>query len=191
MRDEELQEQHPQQQQQEVAVQDDNDDDDDDDDGEQRGEKRWHQDEIEQIRTNVYHSKNSGHSHDTSKEDEDPRPAKQRKFRLGRPRSLTPPLATQVEIDDAQSHADHGCPPARIPGDHLQFKMASNSTSAVDEESTSNVSAEYQEWPMRGVFKRAIVGDEVRYGMEFSLEEPHDLTCPQHTVAYDSTDGTL
>jgi hypothetical protein len=23
---------------------------------------------------------------------------------------------------------------------------------------------------MRGVFKRAIVGDEVRYGMEFSLE---------------------
>jgi hypothetical protein len=38
------------------------------------------------------------------------------------------------------------------------------------------VSAEYQEWPMRGVFKRVIVGDEVRYGMEFSLEEPHGLT---------------
>jgi hypothetical protein len=27
--------------------------------------------------------------------------------------------------------------------------------------------------------------------MEFNLEEPHGLTCPQHTVAHDSTDGTL
>ena len=34
-------------------------------------------------------------------------------------------------------------------------------------------------------------GDEVRYGMEFSVEEPHGLTCHQHTVAHDSTDGTL
>ena len=42
---------------------------------------------------------------------------------------------------------------------------------------------------MRGVFKRAIVGDEVRYGMEFSLEEPYGLICHQHTVAHDSTDG--
>jgi hypothetical protein len=41
---------------------------------------------------------------------------------------------------------------------------------------------------MRGVFKRVIVGDEVRYGMEFSLEEPHAVTCPQHTVAHQSTD---
>ena len=165
--------------------------DDNDDDGEQRGEKRRHQDEIEQIRTNVNHSNNSGHSHDTSSEDEDPRPAKRRKFRLIRPRSLTPPLPTQVEIDNAQSHADHGCSPARIPGDHLQSKIALNPTSAGDEESTSNVSAEYQEWPMRGVFKRVIVGDEVCYGMEFSLEEPHGLMCPQHTVAHDSTDGAL
>jgi hypothetical protein len=51
----------------------DDDDDDDDNDEEQRGEKRRHQDEIEQIRTNVYHSKNSSHSHDTSSGDEDPR----------------------------------------------------------------------------------------------------------------------
>jgi hypothetical protein len=91
---EELQEQHPQQQQQEVAVQAmREEEDDDDDDREQQGEKRRHQDEIEQIRTNVYHSKNSGHSHNTSNEDEDedPRPAKQRGFRLRRPRSLTLP----------------------------------------------------------------------------------------------------
>jgi hypothetical protein len=32
-----------------------------------------------------------------------------------------------------------------------------------------------------------IVGDEVRYGMEFSLEEPR--TCPQHTVVHQSPDG--
>jgi hypothetical protein len=50
-----------------------------------------------------------------------------------------------------------------------------------------NTRAEYQEWLMRRVFKQVIVGDEVRYGMEFSLEEPR--TCPQHTVVHQSTDG--
>jgi hypothetical protein len=174
-----------------MREEDDDYDGGDDGDREQQREKRRHQDEIEQICTNVYHSKNSSHSHDTSSEDEDPRPAKRQKFRLRRPRSLTPPLATQVEIDDAQSHADHGCPLACIPSDHLQSKVALNPTSAGDKESTSNVSAEYQEWHMRGVFKRVIVGDEVRYGMEFSLEDPHGLMCPQHTVAHNSTDGAL
>jgi hypothetical protein len=67
--------------------------------------------------------------------------------------------------------------------------MAPYPTSAGDEESTSNVSTEYQEWPMRGVFKRVIVGNEVRYGMEYNLEELHAVTCPQHTVAHQSTDG--
>ncbi len=52
---------------------DDNDDNDgsDDSDKEQWREKWQHQDEIEQICTNVYHSKNSDHSHDISSEDED------------------------------------------------------------------------------------------------------------------------
>jgi hypothetical protein len=50
-----------------------------------------------------------------------------------------------------------------------------------------NASAEYQEWPMSGVFKRVIVGDEVRYGIEFSLEGSLGLMCTQHTVAQDST----
>ena len=52
-----------------------------------------------------------------------------------------------------------------------------------------NTSAEYQEWPMSGVFKQVIVRDEVRYRIEFSLEEPHGLMCPQHRVAHDSADG--
>jgi len=40
---------------------------------------------------------------------------------------------------------------------------------------------------MRGVFKQVIIGDKVRYSMEFSLEETHGLTCQQHTVAHNST----
>jgi hypothetical protein len=220
--EEEPQEQRPQQQQ-EVAVQAvrEEDDDDDDDDGEQRGEKRRHQDEIEQICTNVYHSKNSGYSHDTSNEDEDPQPAKRRKFRLRRPLSLTPnedsdssesprPKRHQPSPSNSDptskrtckhylqpSHKRHTIPvqtqPEQslsiLPGDQFQPKMAPNPTSTGDDESASNVSAEYQEWPMRGVFKRVIVGDEVRYGMEFSLEKPHGLTCHQYTVAHDSTNS--
>jgi len=73
--------------------------------------------------------------------------------------------------------------PSILPSDHLQSKMAPNPTSAGDTESTSNVSAKYQEWPVRGVFRRVIARDEVRYRIEFSLEEPHSLMCPQHTVA--------
>jgi hypothetical protein len=42
---------------------------------------------------------------------------------------------------------------------------------------------------MRGVFKRVIVENQIRYGIEFSLEEPHSLTCHQHTVDHDSTDS--
>ncbi len=86
--EEELQDQ----QQQEVAVQAMREDDDND--KEQRGEKRRHQDEVEQIRSNVYYSENIDHNHNTSSEDEDPRPAKQPKFRLKQPRSLTPLLTT-------------------------------------------------------------------------------------------------
>ena len=39
------------------------------------------------------------------------------------------PLATQVEIGDAHSHANYRCPPACIPSDHIQSKMAPNPTS--------------------------------------------------------------
>jgi len=125
---------------------------------------------------------------------EDPRPAKRRrpspyynnptskrsrKHRLQpSPKRQTVPVQTQCK----QS-------PSILPSDHLPSKIACNPTPAGDEQLKSNVSAEYQEWPMRGVFKRVIVGDEVRYGMEFSLEEPHAVICPQHTVAPQSTDG--
>jgi hypothetical protein len=67
--------------------------------------------------------------------------------------------------------------------------MDPNLTSVGVKESMLNASVEYQEWPMSGVFKQVIVRDEVRYRMEFSLEESHSLMCTQHTVARDSTDG--
>jgi hypothetical protein len=40
---------------------------------------------------------------------------------------------------------------------------------------------------MHGIFKQVIVGDKVRYRIEFSLEESR--TCPQRTVVYQSADG--
>lgn len=46
----------------------------------------------------------------------------------------------------------------------------------------------YQEWPTHGVFKPVIIRDDVRYGIESSLEEPHALICPQHRVTHKPTD---
>src|ERR1700722_502618 len=50
-----------------------------------------------------------------------------------------------------------------------------------------NLRAEYQEWPMRGIFKHRVSHDSaygVRYGMEFSLEDVQQLCAaafPLHT----------
>jgi hypothetical protein len=198
--EEEPQEQQPQQQQQKVVVQAmrEEDDDDNDNDGEQRGEKRRHQDEIEQIRSKVHHSEKSGHSHDTSSEDEDPRSAKRRKFRLRSPHSLTPPLATQVEIKDAQSQADHRCPSAHIHNGHRhtsrcdnqpESRKSSSPSPTAAEEPISSAGAAYHEWPMRGCFKLITIGNEVRYGMEFSLEDVQQLCAaafPLHTSSASS-----
>jgi hypothetical protein len=132
-----------------------------------------------------------------SDDSEDPRPAKRRRpspsysdltskrhtreHHVHQPcnnKSHAAPVQTQVERSSAVS-----------PRDRLQCEMAPTLTSADDQERTSNTNAQYQEWPIHGVFKRVIVGDEVRYGMEFSLEKSHGLACHQHTVAHDSTDG--
>jgi hypothetical protein len=170
LREQDHDEEEPQdQQQQDVAIQamrEDDDDDDGDDDGEQRREKRRHQDEIEQNRSNVHYPENSDHNHHTSSEDEDPRPAKRRKFRVTHPRSLTPLLTTKVEIDNAQSQADHRCPPARIDDEHRHTPQTSRSPSALVE---SMPVAEYQEWPFQGFLKRTKIGDDITYNLEFKL----------------------
>jgi hypothetical protein len=64
---------------------------DQDDNGGKRGpqgEKRPSPDEMEQISCDVYHPENSDHSHNTSCEDEESRPAKRRRRRPERPRTV-------------------------------------------------------------------------------------------------------
>ena len=155
------------------------DNDDDDDDGEQQGEKRQHQDEAEES-SGIHYSESSGDSHDTSSEDdEDPRLAKRQKLHSApahegltpRPQNLTPPSATQLEVT---SRCDN----------QPESRKSSSPSPTGDEEPTSNAGAAYQEWPMRGFFKLITIGNEVRYGMEFSLEDVQQLCAaafPLHT----------
>jgi hypothetical protein len=49
-----------------------------------------------------------------------------------------------------------------------------------------NTMAEYQEWPMRGFLKRTTIGDEIRYSIEFSLEQLqglYDVACPLYATS--------
>jgi len=66
---------------------------------------------------------------------------------------------------------------------HLLARSSSPSPTG-DEEPTSNAGAAYQEWPMRRFFKLITVRNEVRYSMEFSLENVQQLCAaafPLHT----------
>jgi hypothetical protein len=58
---------------------------------------------------------------------------------------------------------------------------------------SSNAGAAYQEWPVRGFFKLITIGNEMRYGMEFSLEDVQQLCAaafPLHTssAGFDSVE---
>ena len=64
---------------------------------------------------------------------------------------LTVPLQIQLERASSISHSGR-----------RQSKMDPNSTSVGVEESMLIAGAEYQEWPMSGVFAWVIIGDEVR-----------------------------
>jgi hypothetical protein len=134
------------------------------------GQKRRHKDTNEEIISDMHHSESSDRSHEISdkdvEDDEGPRPAKRRKLRSAlaygdlppQPQNLTPPSATQLEDT------------SRCNEQPESWKSSSPSPTG-DEELTSNASAAYQEWPMRGFFKLITIGNEVRYGMEFSLED--------------------
>jgi hypothetical protein len=157
----------------------------------------------------IYREKESDHDHRDDQDgnnSEAPRPAKRRRLspsssnltrrqRLQRPHVNDPtskrtpkhhfqrpcernttPVQTQLEQSSSISNSD--C---------RQSNVAPAPTSTGNQEPTSNTRAEYREWPIHGVFKRVIVGDEVRYGIEFSLEESR--TRPQYRVSYQSTDG--
>jgi hypothetical protein len=160
--------QKDQQRQREVAVEAMREDDNEDEGSrkrEQQGEKLQYLGEIEQKSNDVHHSESSDHSHDTSSFDEDLWPVKRRRPRLGRPRSLTPPLATQVEINDAQSQADHGYPQAPINNEHHPSRTSRSSSAATE----SVPVAEYQEWPFQGFPKQTGITNAIAYNPEFNL----------------------
>jgi hypothetical protein len=80
--------------------------------------------------------------------------------------------------------------PASLRFDNQPESRKNSSPSPTgDEEPTSNAGAAYQEWPMRGFFKLITIGNEVRYGMEFSLEDVQQLCAaafPLHTSSASS-----
>jgi hypothetical protein len=87
------------------------------------------------------------------------------------PQNLTPPSATQLEVISRCYNQP-------------ESRKSSSPSPTGDEEPTSNDGAAYQEWPMRGFFKLITIRNEVRYGMEFSLEDVQQLCAaafPLHT----------
>jgi hypothetical protein len=92
------------------------------------------------------------------------------------------------------SNLDKGCiapvrtrlvrPPSS--SNHLQqFPKSLSHSPLNDDEPTSNTTAEYQEWPMCGFIKRVTIEDEIRYSMEFNLEQVQEpraraIACPLH-----------
>jgi hypothetical protein len=87
------------------------------------------------------------------------------------PQNLTPPSATQLE-DTLRCN------------NQPEYQKNSSPSPMGDEQPISNAGAAYQEWPMRGFFKLITIGNEVRYGVEFSLEDVRQLCAaafPLHT----------
>ena len=184
-----MQEQQQRQQRQEVATDAIREGEGDNDDvKEQRGkqgEKRRHQDRTEEVSNDIQQSEGSDCSHNTNDEDveddednEEPQPAKRRKLPsapthegLPQPHSLTPPSATQLEVT---SRCDN----------QPESQKSSSPFPTGDEEPTSNTGAAYQEWPMCGFFKIITIGNEVCYGIEFSLEDVQQLLRRSISSAY-------
>lgn len=98
-------------------------------------------------------------------DDEDPRPAKQRKLHLAQYNISQPyrsPSATQKLPT---------CEVLTLPESYVPQMSRSPSVST-----ESLPIAEYQEWSFQGFFKRTIIEDEITYNLEFKL--PHIL---EHT----------
>jgi hypothetical protein len=121
-----------------------------------RGEKQRLQDGKEEVSSNIHQSEGSNCSHNTNdkddEDDEEPQPAKQQKLpsaptykaltpplnynskaRLRQPHSITPPLATQLKVDDTQSQADPENPPTPINNEQHHISQTSQSPSTLTE----------------------------------------------------------
>jgi hypothetical protein len=67
-------------------------------------------------------------------------------------------------------NSQHKRPSSVRSSNHRYSKRSATCSSLRRKEPTSNIGAEYYEWPMHGYLKRIVIGNEIRYGMEFSLE---------------------
>jgi hypothetical protein len=112
----------------------------------------------------------------------DPTPNRSQRRRLQRPsesrssspskldRSHTAPPQTQLKLS--------------LNSDDCAQSQHSSTHSSTDDEQMSTT-AEYREWPMHGFFKRTTIGNEIRYSMDFSLEQLQGLcalACPRHAT---------
>jgi hypothetical protein len=123
-----------------------------------------------------------GHNDQDSDESEGPRPAKRRRLT----RSSRDRASKRICKRRLRQPQDSRSAPVQAPKCASSKSQRSPTHSSSDEEPTSNTRAEYQEWPMHGFFKRTTIGDEIRYGMEFSLEQLHELcalACPHASQA--------
>jgi hypothetical protein len=152
-------------------------------DDDKRDTQQQQQQEAEQEEQGEHGHNSSGNGDSNNNNDQDsdesegPRPAKRR--RLSRSKHICKRRLRQRQ--------DSCSAPVQAPEcASSQSQRSSTRSSPGDEEPTSNTRAEYQEWPMHGFFKRTTIGDEIRYGMEFSLEQLHELcalACPHASRA--------
>lgn len=134
---------------------------------------------------------------DDSDRSEAPRPAKRRrpslsnndptsngsqKWRLQQPSKSRPRTPSKLD-------RSHTAPPQTqlklsLNSDDCAQSQHSSTHSSMDDEQMSTT-AEYREWPMQGFFKRTTIGNEIRYSMDFSLEQLQGLcavACPRHAT---------
>jgi hypothetical protein len=88
------------------------------------------------------------------------------KHRVIRLDSLTLPSATQLEVNELQPQAEHGCPSTLIDNERHHTRQSPRSPCATRE---SVPVAEYQEWPFQGFLKRTRIRNETTYNLEFKL----------------------
>jgi hypothetical protein len=169
----------------------DNSNGDDRQQPEKQGEKRRRQDGTEEVSSDIHLPEGSNCSHNKTNEhaeeeedDEEPRPAKRRKMSTApthkaptpplnynsmahfrQPHSITPPLVTQLEINDTQPQVHLGNSPIPVDDEHY-IPQTPRSPSAPTESITI---AKYQEWPFQGFVKRTKIGNDTTYNLEFKL----------------------
>jgi hypothetical protein len=71
----------------------------------------------------------------------------------------------------------------------LESQKSFSPSPTSDEEPASNAGAAYQEWPIHGFFKLITIGNEARYGIEFSLEDVQQL-CAVAIPLHSSSTGS-